>query len=257
MAKRKILIIEDDFDILENITTLLEAENYEVVTCNDGIKGIVFAENLRPDLIICDIMMPDFDGYEVLEELNKKNITPLTPFIFLTAKVEKSDLRKGMNLGSDDYIFKPYTAQELLKSIEIRLSKCDIVKTKVLEDDEKSSKTDGKKRYKEGDNILFKIHTSKEFIKIERIKYILAENQYTNVVLDDNRHILVRKSLNIWEQLLPDNLFTRIHRSVIININYINKIQKLVNNLYSLSLKNCSSVFSISRRYSKILKDRI
>jgi len=127
-ANKKILVIEDNPEVRENIAEILELSNYEVRTAENGKEGVETALQATPDLIICDIMMPELDGYGVLHLLSKHIETYGIPFIFLTAKSEKSDLRKGMELGADDYITKPFDGIELLKAIEIRLQKAEAVK---------------------------------------------------------------------------------------------------------------------------------
>ena len=119
----KILVIEDEASIRENILDLLEAENFEAVGAANGKAGIKMASQQIPDLILCDMMMPEIDGHGVLKALRAEPLTATIPFIFLTAKAEKTDIRLGMELGADDYITKPCTPQELLKAIGIRLEK--------------------------------------------------------------------------------------------------------------------------------------
>lgn len=119
----KILVIEDEESIRENILELLEAENFEGIGATDGKVGIKLAIAQIPDLILCDMMMPEIDGHGVLKALRSDPITATIPFIFLTAKADKSDIRTGMEMGADDYITKPCTPQELLKAIAIRLEK--------------------------------------------------------------------------------------------------------------------------------------
>ena len=119
----KILVIEDNTEVRENIQEILELSNYEVVTAENGKRGVEKAKTEKPDLIICDIMMPELDGYGVLYMLGKTPETNGIPFIFLTAKTEKSDFRKGMNLGADDYLTKPFEEMDLLNTIERRLNK--------------------------------------------------------------------------------------------------------------------------------------
>ncbi|WP_420318548.1 response regulator [Ekhidna sp.] len=121
--KHRILVIEDQEDVRENIVELLELSNYQVESAPNGKEGIKKALESPPDLILCDIMMPEMDGYEVLYLLTKNPSTASLPFIFLTAKAEKSDFRKGMNMGADDYITKPFEEMELLGAIERRLEK--------------------------------------------------------------------------------------------------------------------------------------
>lgn len=125
---KKILIIEDDKVMRENTAEILELAHYLVKTAENGKKGVTLAKEWGPDLIICDIMMPEIDGYGVLHILSKTPETFGVPFIFLTAKAEKSEMRKGMNLGADDYLTKPFEDTELLSSIETRLKKNELLK---------------------------------------------------------------------------------------------------------------------------------
>ena len=119
----KILVIEDEMFVRENIVDLLEAEDFEVFSTENGILGILWAQENLPDLIICDVMMPEIGGYEVLEEIRELPETSLTPFIFLTAMSDKGDIRQGMQLGADDYLTKPFTRDELLSAISSRVLK--------------------------------------------------------------------------------------------------------------------------------------
>lgn len=120
---KKILLIEDNLEMRENTAEMLELADYEVQVAENGKTGVRLAQEIMPDLIICDIMMPELDGYGVLYILAKNPRTSVIPFIFLTAKTEKSDYRKGMNLGADDYLTKPFEEMELLEAVEIRLKK--------------------------------------------------------------------------------------------------------------------------------------
>ncbi len=125
---KKILLIEDDKVMRENTAEILELARYEVATAKDGKEGVEIAQKILPDLIVCDIMMPKLDGYGALHILGKDPKTAGIPFIFLTAKAEKSEWRKGMELGADDYLTKPFEETDLLKTIEIRLTKSDWLK---------------------------------------------------------------------------------------------------------------------------------
>ncbi len=122
----KILVIEDKPNILEELVTWLELENYEALGALDGTTGINLALEQHPDLILCDIMMPEKDGYQVLLELRAYSATARTPFIFLTAKQEKIDIRYGMELGADDYIAKPIDRKALLNAIHVRLARYNL-----------------------------------------------------------------------------------------------------------------------------------
>jgi DNA-binding response OmpR family regulator len=120
---QKILIIEDEDTIRENIGDMLRADNFIVIEAEDGRIGVQMALAENPNLIICDVMMPEVDGYDVIEEIMTHATTNLIPFIFLTAKTTKEDLRKGMDLGADDYLTKPFTRKELLDAVNTRLAK--------------------------------------------------------------------------------------------------------------------------------------
>ncbi|WP_186758064.1 response regulator [Echinicola salinicaeni] len=119
----KILLIEDHTEMAENISSILEFAQYQVQVAKDGKEGVEMAKNFVPDLILCDIMMPELDGYSVLHILSHDSKTADIPFIFLTAKADKKDFREGMNLGADDYISKPFEGLDLLKVVEMRLKK--------------------------------------------------------------------------------------------------------------------------------------
>ncbi|HJW30518.1 MAG TPA: response regulator [Saprospiraceae bacterium] len=121
--KSKILVVEDNYDVRENLSEILNLSGYEAISAPNGKQGVAKAIAEMPDLILCDIMMPELDGYGVLRILSKNPQTENIPFIFLTAKTELVDIRKGMTLGADDYITKPFDDVELLDTIAVRLNK--------------------------------------------------------------------------------------------------------------------------------------
>lgn len=125
MSEKRILVIEDNQEVRENLEEILELYGYEVDSAKDGKEGVDKALAQIPDLILCDVMMPRLDGFGVLNILSKRQETAAIPFIFLTAKAEKADFRRGMNLGADDYITKPFYKDELLSVLETRLRKTD------------------------------------------------------------------------------------------------------------------------------------
>jgi CRP/FNR family cyclic AMP-dependent transcriptional regulator len=131
---KKILLIEDNDDIRNNTAEILELSNYKVIVAEDGKIGVEKAIEQAPDLIVCDIMMPVLDGYGVLHAVHKNESIKNTPFIFLTAKTERGDFRKGMELGADDYITKPFDGTELLNAVDSRLKKLDLLKQELTPD---------------------------------------------------------------------------------------------------------------------------
>lgn len=144
---KNVLLIEDDAVLRENTAELLELANYKVTTAANGIIGLEMAKQNAPDIIVCDIMMPELDGYGVLNGLSKKDETKYIPFIFLSAKTERQDIRKGMDLGADDYITKPFNEDELISAIESRLAKVSILKDlKIKQTEDEENRDDNELR---------------------------------------------------------------------------------------------------------------
>jgi len=120
---KKILVIEDEPEMRRNITTILRLEKFHALAAENGQLGVALARKEKPDLILCDVMMPELDGHGVLQALREDAALVTTPFIFLTAKGEKTDVRSGMDLGADDYLTKPVAKADLLKAINARLKR--------------------------------------------------------------------------------------------------------------------------------------
>ena len=131
MAKTKILIIEDQAPMRRNVALMLELEGYATSVAENGRVGIEVARKERPDLILCDVMMPELDGYAVVQSLREDPSFSNTPFIFLTAKSDRGDVRIGMNFGADDYLTKPVVRDELLVAIETRLSRAQALQKRL------------------------------------------------------------------------------------------------------------------------------
>lgn len=129
---KKILVIEDNLSVRENIIDILELAGYKVKSAANGREGVDRAETFIPDLVLCDIMMPEMDGYDVLKEMRKNNKMAGTPFIFLSALSEKNEVRRGMNFGADDYVTKPFEDKELIGAIESRLKRSEFLKKEFL-----------------------------------------------------------------------------------------------------------------------------
>ncbi len=127
----KILVIEDDYDLRSGLIDLLTEEEYEVISAENGLQGVEFARRFLPDLIISDILMPELDGFGVFKELQKETTTSGIPFIFLSARADNTDIRYGMNLGADDYLTKPYKADDLINAVRSRLSRKTYLENKL------------------------------------------------------------------------------------------------------------------------------
>ena len=123
--QKKILVIEDEPEMRRNLVTILRLEGFQPVAAANGREGVELARRELPDLVLCDVMMPELDGHSVLRELHSDPATMQVPFIFLTARGEKADVRGGMNLGADDYLTKPVDKADLLRAVRTRLSRAE------------------------------------------------------------------------------------------------------------------------------------
>ena len=163
-----ILLIEDNDEIRENTAEILELANYIVATASNGKIGVEMALKTPPDLIICDVMMPVLDGYGVLHLLQKNEAVKNIPFIFLTAKAERGDFRKGMEMGADDYITKPFSDIELLTAIEGRLKKAAALQKNIVADTAVLDETGNLKALQNlVDNSVVNFYKKKQLIYVE------------------------------------------------------------------------------------------
>ena len=166
---KKILLIEDNTDVRENTAEILELAKYNVITAENGKIGVELAAKEKPDLIICDIMMPVLDGYGALHLLGKQPETATIPFIFLTAKTERTDIRKGMEMGADDYLTKPFDDIELLNAVESRFRRSELMKK------EFSNNTDGISRFFDSATQLKLISDERETAQFKKKTFIYNE----------------------------------------------------------------------------------
>lgn len=251
---KKILIIEDDTAIHQAIVDILENADFKAFSAFNGKAGIQLAKEVIPDLIICDIMMPGVDGYNVLKELSEESSTATIPFIFLSAMAEKQNIRQGMELGADDYLTKPFKIDELLNAVEIRFKKQEMLNQKLKNNPE--IKTEDEKVQEDG-HLFLEVNGSPKLVKVNTIVSITAYIDYTNVFLSTGEKIMVRRLLKNWEDILPEKSFIRIHRSTIINLNYVEKVEKWFNRSFALYLKNIKEPFIVSRRYSSFIRSKL
>jgi DNA-binding NarL/FixJ family response regulator len=128
---KRILVIEDQAPMRRNIALMLEMEGYKVFTAENGRVGVEVAKKEKPDLVICDVMMPELDGHGVVQKLRGEEATETTPFIFLTARSDKGDVRIGMNFGADDYLIKPVVREDLLAAVDARLARAELIESRL------------------------------------------------------------------------------------------------------------------------------
>lgn len=198
---RKVLLIEDDEQLRENIAELLELYNYRVFATGEGKEGVDLAHEIQPDVIVCDIMMPGMDGYQVLEKLSHGLDTRKIPFIYMSAKSERSDVRKGMDLGADDYISKPFEEQELISAIENRIARVEILKKK----EEISGSRMETPSIEDLDNLRAWFALHGDFLNLKAKEHIYDEGNHSNFVyliekgmvktitMDESGHELINK----------------------------------------------------------------
>ena len=208
-----ILILEDDENVRLPVVDLLEAERYKVVAAKDGKEGLNLARELKPDLILSDIMMPQLDGYEVFAELQKDPLTAVIPFIFLTARTDPADVREGLGLGADDYITKPFEQDDLLEAIRVRLDKYRRISEAALSADSNP----------DYDQIFIKDGESCWFVEYDKIRLLESEDNYVRVFFDKDKP-LISRTLNYLEERLP----AKLHRQPqtvqsIFQVNYLLK----------------------------------
>jgi len=264
---KKILLIEDNVDLAENISVLLKKDGYVVQTAYNGEDALSTFIDLKPDLILCDILLPGINGYSVLKQLKKMEGIVLPIFIFITAKNQRNEFRQGMILGADDYITKPFTHEELLLAIKVRLEKrtTTIKKINAFSEvkhlaNEKTNQIFSNKSSTEkeitGYNEYIFLKSKKEtgFHLINKIIVIKSMKDYTNIYLKGDKSIMLHRTLAEWEKKLPEEKFLRIHKQTLINRDYIESIEQTTSHRFLITLSNYPKKLEVSQRYSRKLK---
>lgn len=226
----RILVIEDELNINSSICELLELEDYEPISALNGKQGIVLAIKEQPDLILCDIMMPEMTGLEVIETLRKTRLFDHTPFIFLSALSDRQDIRRGMNLGANDYIPKPFEAEDILSAIKqqlerrhSRLKEQENLKKQLKEREQalqKHSFLNSHKLRGPISNLLGLLQIAEEMSPLELIKLLRAEAQkIDDIVIEINANLSMknttRKTTSLIYLVDDDQLQHRINSVVI------------------------------------------
>ena len=217
----KIVVIEDEMGIRESLNDILELSGYEVVTASNGKEGLMAIIENKPDLVLCDVNMPEMDGFEVLSALNERmKDQVLPPFLFLTARVELTDIRKGMSLGADDYIIKPFEHTDLLQSIRMRLEKRGRL---LVEKEERNPGDRIAVHATESNKLAIPNEEGLTLVPFGEILFCQADRAYCRFYLKSGEKILVSKSMKEFEDILIDHGFVKVHKSNIVNIVHAEK----------------------------------
>jgi DNA-binding LytR/AlgR family response regulator len=244
--QKKLLIIEDDTAIAEDISEIFEDSGYLIYTAFDGAAGIQLATEMIPDLIICDITMPRANGYQVKIKLAENNETSGIPFIFLTANADLNSMRKAMDLGADDYVVKPVAVEILHEIVNKRINHIN---------DLKAGKTHiAPVGYSQEDKIVLKKGKEQILTKVVNISVIKSLGIYTQVFLFDGKKTILKRSLKKWTELLPPDIFIKVHRNFIVNLNCIDKLETGEKAIYNFTIKGCSEIITSSQRYSQKIR---
>ena len=235
----KILVVEDSQSIRETLQEILELAGYNVITACNGKIGFDLILKNQPDLVLCDVNMPELGGFELLETVNqrfKNEIIPL--FLFLTAKVEAENLRYGMSLGADDYIFKPFASSDILKTVRLRLDRRNILLDQMSSNKIETVIADANK-------LALPCKDGLELISFDEIIKCQADRAYCNFHLINSTKILVSKPMKDFEEKLNRKNFVKVHKSTIVNINHI---KKFVRDKSGYLLMSDGSIVNVSAR---------
>lgn len=259
MDKRKVLIVEDDKSTREAMTEILELEGYAVqkaVTAREAIDTLLTQSF---DIILCDLVLPDLTGFSIIDHVIASHSGPRPVIIIVSGLDDRDNMRKGMELGVDDYVTKPFTRNELLKTIKTQLAKKEQLKEEMEQGSELKvpGAAPGTQRALNKETFLFLADSrSASFVKMAEIKCIISDKDYSKIFIKDNKRFILKKSLRSWLGVLPKSIFLRINKSTIINLNFVLKVEEWFNGSYMVYLDGASEPFNISTRTAiKLRKD--
>ncbi|MGE5429663.1 MAG: response regulator [Syntrophomonadaceae bacterium] len=249
-----ILVVDSNLRFLNAVSKVLKDAGYKVLTAYDGTDGLKLAASDHPSLILCNMVLYGMSGLEVLEKISLDNSTGAIPFVFFTADYNIETLRKGMELGVDSIIFKPFSMEELLNVVRVKINKLRLAEKHAVT--EYAGASAPVLLNKTGDMILLNISRKKKLVRKSNIEYIRASGPYSAVYLLDKGRILVRKLLKEWESILPGEEFVKVRRSAIININYIKDLEKWSPRSLRIVMQHSNESFITSQRFSVKVKAR-
>lgn len=249
---KKILIIHDGQEQDFEFRSILDSAGYSTYLSAGESDGLKIADRYSPDVIICDL-----NDYEkellVIKKLNDSSFTEGIPLLVITSTTNSAHIRVAMELGADDVLVRPINHESLLRSIKKRQRKIEVIKERLTE---KIISTENafSNKFPKNDHILIKVGTKLRLIEFSRIVCITALKEYSKLITIDNYKIVVRKSIRSWIDTLPAKDFLRIHRATIVNMLFLDKIEKVGLRSYNVYLKNISTPFPISQRYGNIMR---
>lgn len=249
---KKILLIQSNHDHDSEFQEVLENAGYGTYIAAGESDGLKIAERYSADAIVCEL--DDFEKeLKLIKELNQNQVTEYIPLLLITSTGRLQHIRAAMELGADDVLVKPFHTDSLLRSINIRLRKVDILKEK-LTDKIISTESAFSEKQKRTDHILVKIGKKLKIVEYSSIVCITALKEYSKLITEDGSKIIVRKSIRNWVETLPGKDFLRIHRATIINMTFLDSIEKNGNRSYFVHLKNIPDAFPMSQRYGNIMR---
>jgi DNA-binding response OmpR family regulator len=269
---RKILLIDDEGDFRQVIAKQLVKHGFEVLEAPDGKEGLRRAAEGLPDLILCDLNMPEMSGYEVLAALRRDEALAGTPLIFLTAQSEPAEVRQGMNLGADDYLTKPVDFLDLLGAIKARLERREAEKEREDNQLQRAMQNFAKTAQDTAGqatvlppadspltgSFLVKTATEQRLVKISEIKSILASGEYSWVYWQGSQKgALLRKSLKQWLSELPAEQFIRVHRRAIVNLAFLDRVERLPTGRLQVRLRDTPEPIQVSLSQTPVLNRKL
>jgi CheY-like chemotaxis protein len=289
---KKILIIDDDPQVGKALDAFLKRHGFSIELASGGKQGFMMALRQLPDLIICDLNMPDIDGRSVVRMLRQQVELSKIPVVYLSGSSERNIIRQCMNLGGDDYITKPADPQEILETINARLARgeqqqklsdkqmqetvkmflgiindldpagtyahwsnkpeggghFDLEQFKTVMATQPNASQPQSKVLPPDEKLLVKNNDRQEFIQLSQVRAILANAEYSTVCWEPNRHAMFRKAIRTWDKELPSARFIRIHRSTIINLDFLDHVAKTGDGSRLVYIKGFPKPFPVSQR---------
>jgi DNA-binding LytR/AlgR family response regulator len=262
----KILYIEESPTIRKDVLEKLHETGFSASGASNGHDGLIKIEETDFDLILSAILLPDMNGLNILQGYKIRFGSFPPPFIFISSLKDRKSIRCGMDAGADDYLTKPVNWQELLTTINLQLvkrkeilSKGDSELVELKGAIENLSRIAVEKEqqtvYNYDDSIFFSTSDKSQFIFLKDIVYIESNGDYSRIYMNNNKSWLIKNSIKSWNSILPSNHFIQIRRSIIINVNSIESMQKWFNYTHKVMLKGIVEPFIMSQRYSRKLKN--